>query len=68
MITEDNHRTADLQKEIGELNRQKVVRQLHDGLTQTVSALAMRINYARRLIAVDPDAAGEELEKVEDHN
>lgn len=66
MITEDNQRTPDFQKEIGELNRQKVVRQLHDGLTQTVSALAMRINYARRLIAADPDAAGEELEKVED--
>jgi signal transduction histidine kinase len=66
MITEDYQRTADFQKEIGELNRQKVVRQLHDGLTQTVSALAMRINYARRLIAADADAAGEELDKVED--
>ena len=66
MITEDNQRTPDFQKEIGELNRQKIVRQLHDGLTQTVSALAMRINYARRLMAADADAAGEELEKVED--
>ncbi|GAG69264.1 unnamed protein product, partial [marine sediment metagenome] len=66
MITEDNQRTAEFQKEIGELNRQKIVRQLHNGLTQTVSALAMRINYARRLIAADPVAAGEELEKVED--
>jgi len=66
MTIEDYQRTPDFQKEIGELNRQKVVRQLHDGLTQTVSALAMRINYARRLMAADPDAAGEELEKVED--
>jgi len=66
MITEDNQRTPEFQKEIGELHRQKIVRQLHNGLTQTVSALAMRINYARRLIAADPDAAGEELEKVED--
>ena len=66
MITEDNQGTPDFQNQIGELNRQKIVRQLHDGLTQTVSALAMRINYARRLMAADADAAGEELEKVED--
>jgi len=52
--------------EIEELIRKKVVRELHDGLTQTVSALAMRINFARRLMISDPDAAGRELEKVED--
>lgn len=65
MINNDEHQSPDLSVEIGELTRQKVVRQLHDGLTQTVSALAMRINYARRLITSDPAAAGEELEKVE---
>jgi len=66
MTIEENHQSPDIQDEIGELTRQKVVRQLHDGLTQTVSALAMRINYARRLMTADPKAAGEELEKVED--
>lgn len=65
MPIEENHQTLNIQDEIGEITRQKVVRQLHDGLTQTVSALAMRINYARRLISDDPQAAGEELEKVE---
>jgi signal transduction histidine kinase len=65
MPIEENHHTRNIQAEIGELTRQIVVRQLHDGLTQTVSALAMRINYARRLITDDPQAAGEELEKVE---
>lgn len=65
MTTEGNHRASDIHKEMGELTRQKVARQLHDGLTQTVSALAMRINYARRIITTDPAAAGEELEKVE---
>jgi signal transduction histidine kinase len=65
MMNEENHRAPNFQDEIGELTRQKVVRQLHDGLTQTVSALAMRINYARRLMTTDPEAAGEELEKVE---
>jgi signal transduction histidine kinase len=65
MTTEDNHRASEINKEMGELTRQKVVRQLHDGLAQTVSALAMRINYARRIITTDPAAAGDELEKVE---
>ena len=53
-------------KEIEELTRQKVVRELHDGLSQTVSALAMRINFARRLMSSDPVAARYEFEKVED--
>jgi two-component system sensor histidine kinase DegS len=53
-------------REIDNLTRRKVVRELHDGLTQTVSALAMRINYARRLMTSDPHAAKRELEKVED--
>ena len=53
-------------REIEELIHKKVVRELHDGLTQTVSALAMRINFARRLMISDPDAAERELEKVED--
>ena len=51
--------------EIEKLTRQKVLRELHDGLTQTVSALAMRISFIRRLKIADPDAAEEELEKVE---
>ena len=52
--------------EIEELIRKKVVRELHDGLTQTVSALAMRINFTRRLMISDPHSAEKELEKVED--
>ena len=66
IMNEENHQPAEIPPGIEELTRQKIVRQLHDGLTQTVSALAMRINYARRLIDVDPQSAGEELEKVED--
>ena len=66
MIDQNNNKPSEMRDEIGDLTRQKVVRQLHDSLTQTVSALAMRINYARRLIATDAEAAGMELEKVED--
>jgi two-component system sensor histidine kinase DegS len=57
---------ASMQREIADLTRQKLVRELHDGLTQTVSALAMRINFARRMLASDLDEAEKELEKVED--
>jgi signal transduction histidine kinase len=66
MSTEDHNQVPDIPKEIDYLTRQKVVRQLHDGLTQTVSALAMRINFTRRIMATDPEAASAELEKVED--
>ena len=66
MSNEDNNQVPDIPKEIDHLTRQKVVRQLHDGLAQTVSALAMRINFARRIMATNPDAASAELEKVED--
>ena len=66
MSNEDNNQVPDIPKEIDYLTRQKVVRQLHDGLTQTVSALAMRINFTRRIMATDPEAASAELEKVED--
>ncbi len=66
MSNENNNQVPDIPKEIDHLTRQKVVRQLHDGLAQTVSALAMRINFARRTMATDPDSASAELEIVED--
>ena len=52
--------------ELQEVTRQKLVRELHDGLTQTVSALAMRVNFARRMLNSDREAALQELVKVED--
>ena len=61
-----SHQERRVSEEIDELIRQKIVRQLHDGLSQTVSALAMRINFARRMMDEDPIAAQQELEKVED--
>jgi two-component system sensor histidine kinase DegS len=63
--TEVNTQIDQVNREIDDLIRQKVVRQLHDGLSQTVSALAMRVNFARRLMEEDPIAAHKELEKVE---
>lgn len=46
--------------------RKKLARDLHDGPTQSVAAIAMRANYIRRLIERQPQQAIEELRKVED--
>ncbi|MEW5867752.1 MAG: histidine kinase [Chloroflexota bacterium] len=52
--------------EIQEEARKKMARDLHDGPTQSVSAIAMRVNFARRLLERDPKAAAEELFKIEE--
>jgi signal transduction histidine kinase len=43
-----------------------LARDLHDGPTQSVAAIAMRINFARRLIDRNPKDAAEELFKIEE--
>lgn len=52
--------------EIQENARKKLARDLHDGPTQSVGAIAMRVNFARRLVTRDPDQAAEELFKIEE--
>lgn len=52
--------------EIQEESRKKLARDLHDGPTQSISAIAMRVNFARRLIEKDTRAASEELYKIEE--
>ncbi len=46
--------------------RKELARDLHDGPTQTVSAIVMRINFIRSLLMRDPRQAVQELEKVEE--
>ncbi|MEJ2302494.1 MAG: GAF domain-containing sensor histidine kinase [Anaerolineales bacterium] len=64
------YRDLELEKErmmeIQEEARKKLARDLHDGPTQSVAAIAMRINFARTLMERDREAAAEELLKVED--
>ena len=52
--------------EIQEEARKKLARDLHDGPTQSVAAIAMRLNFARRLLDRDPKATSEELSKIEE--
>lgn len=61
-LQEDRARMAELQEE----TNKKLARDLHDGPTQSVAAIAMRVNFARRLIERDVKAAGDELYKIED--
>ncbi len=52
--------------EVHEEARKKLARDLHDGPTQSVAAMAMRINIARRLVEKDPKSAVDELSKIEE--
>ena len=45
--------------------RHWLARELHDGPTQTISALAMRLNYTRLLLDKDPTRVAEELAELE---
>ncbi len=61
-LLEEKERIVDVEEDA----RKKLARDLHDGPTQSVAAIAMRANYIRRLIERDPKTAAEELYKVED--
>ena len=61
-LEEEKERMMEIQEEA----RKKMARDLHDGPTQSVAAIAMRVNFARRLMERDDKAAAEELYKIED--
>lgn len=52
--------------EIQEQEHRKLARDLHDGPTQSMAAIAMRLNFARRLLERDPKATADELAKIEE--
>jgi signal transduction histidine kinase len=61
-LVEEKERMIDVHEEA----RKKLARDLHDGPTQSVAAIAMRINIARRLVEKDPKSAVDELSKIEE--
>ena len=61
-LIEEKERMVEVQEEA----RKKLARDLHDGPTQSVAAMAMRINLARRMMTKNVDQAADELVKVEE--
>lgn len=61
-LNEEKERIVRIQEEA----RKQLARNLHDGPTQSIAAIAMRVNLARRLLERDATAAGDELFKVEE--
>ncbi|HJS19922.1 MAG TPA: histidine kinase [Anaerolineales bacterium] len=61
-LVEEKERMVDVQEE----TRKKLARDLHDGPTQSVAAIAMRINLARRMLKKDAKGAEQELIKIEE--
>ncbi len=61
-LIEEKERMMDVHEEA----RKKLARDLHDGPTQSVAAMAMRINLTRRMFDRDTKSALNELVKIED--
>lgn len=61
-LEQEKQRMAEIQEEA----RHKLARDLHDGPAQSIGAIAMRVNFARRLINRDAKRASDELYKIEE--
>lgn len=61
-LEQEKERIGEIQEEA----RKKLARDLHDGPTQSIGAIAMRVNFARRLLTRDPEQAAGELFQIEE--
>ncbi len=61
-LQEEKNRIVDIEEDA----RKKLARNLHDGPTQSVAAIAMRLNFTRALLKRNPGRVDEEIEKIED--
>jgi signal transduction histidine kinase len=61
-LMEDKDRLVTVEEDA----RKKLARNLHDGPTQTIAAIAMRLNYIRLLVTQGPDEAIQEIRQLED--
>jgi len=61
-LQQDNAQILETQEEA----RKKLARDLHDGPTQSVSAIAMRLEVARKMMTTSPRDVEPELKRIED--
>ena len=61
-LQEEKNRIVDIEEDA----RKKLARDLHDGPTQSVAAIAMRLNFTRSLLKRTTDRVDDELEKIEE--
>jgi signal transduction histidine kinase len=61
-VVNERERMIEFQEEA----RKKLARDLHDGPTQSVSAIAMRVSLARSMLSKNPKAVSDELGRIED--
>ena len=61
-LQEEKNRIVDIEEDA----RKKLARDLHDGPTQSVAAIAMRLNFTRTLLKRNPGRVDDELEKIEE--
>jgi len=61
-LVEEKERMMTAQEEA----RKKLARDLHDGPTQSIAAMAMRLSIIRRMLTKDVNAAAEEIIKLEE--
>jgi signal transduction histidine kinase len=61
-LIEEKERIVDVDEEA----RKKLARDLHDGPTQSIAAIAMRMSYIAKLYKKSPEQVPDEIKKVED--
>lgn len=61
-LVEEKERMAEVYEEA----RKKLARDLHDGPTQSVAAMAMRLNITKRMMTKDTKSAADEIVKLEE--
>ncbi|MFC2028759.1 histidine kinase [Chloroflexota bacterium] len=61
-ISDERDRVVEIHDEA----RKKLARDLHDGPTQSISGIAMRVNLARKMLNRNVHLAADELEKIEE--
>jgi signal transduction histidine kinase len=61
-LMEEKERIVDVEEDA----RKKLARDLHDGPTQSIAAIAMRVNYVRTLQNQDPKLVADELGRIEE--